>query len=214
MNHRRTVAAAVALVALGLAGCAGGSSTSSGAPGAGTSPAPTVQPSDPSSPTPSASASTDGDVGKAAGACSLIDQATAEQLLGGTVKTGLGAKDLGKGNYATKLDGCTYIGSIGSLGYDVAAFTKLDPDKMLAMAQAKMKSAMNQGGPNKPKEFDTGLQKTFAFTMTAGSAGVDSQVSSSSGEWFVTVAVTNKAGDRAASQAAAISAMQTLLAGL
>jgi hypothetical protein len=211
MNHRSIAAATVVLAALGLAGCSSGSgSTSAGA--------------DSSAPLPSGSTASTSAVASASvvatkgsstpagatGYCRLIDQGKAEGILGETLKPGLHSAGSGSGGGITKVDGCTYLGTKGSLGYAVVTVKGMPAAQMLAAESAKLQAESKKPG-SPAKTFDTGLPQSVGFILTLPT-GVDAQVTAASGDWFVTVAVTRKDGNKAASQAAAISATKTLLA--
>ena len=217
MNHRHSAAAAITLLALGLAGCAGGSGSGSGSTGTGTDPSPSsaAQTSGSPSTTPAASESSGPSAGGttviAAGGCSLIDQAKAEELMGTKLKKGIdsgGSGEIEKG--FTKLDGCFYDGSDRALGYTVIAVKNDLAPKMLKAAEAKLRVETKRPG-SPAKEFDTGLADSFGFVLTLPK-GFDSQITTVAGEWFITVAATDKTGDKAASQTAAVAAMQVLTA--
>ena len=218
--NRTTVSTALVsvLAALALAGCASGTSsggsTSSGssAPSAST-PASSSTPSSapvsasPQGSTPEATTKATG------GGCSLIDESTAVQILGSPV-TATAAGDVGtttdSDGTTTKLDGCLYKGTTGSIGYDVVKFDGMDSATMFAMAKAQAGAQLKAG---KAKAFTSSIPDALAYTITLP-LGTDSIVTTVKGDWMVTVSVSVKSQDAADSAGKVDTAAQALLGSI
>lgn len=212
----RTSLVVPALAALALAGCAsgsssGGSSTAASSPSSATS-APSQASSPASSPAPSSPQSTPEATTKAAagGACTLIDESTAVSIVGSPVKS-TPAQDVGTttqdGDTATKLDGCLYKGSTGSIGYDVVKFQGADSTLMFTEAKARAKAQLGSGVA---KQFTSSIPDALAYTITLP-LGTDSIISTVKSGWFVTVSVSVRSKDPADSAGKVDAAAQALL---
>ena len=209
MNSRTTVASAALLSVLALGGCAssgGSSGTGTTTPSGSSTPTPAVsvsaQQTTPS-PSPSLQPAAAGE------GCSLIDQATAAQVLGADPGPGKGSGGLGENDGLNKVDGCTYVAGGSHLGYDVLVIKGVPATALLAHAKSKLKSA----GGSDVKEFSPGLQDSVGYTFRVGS-GVDSEIAVIVDDNWVTVAVSRKDGDAAKSKAAATAAAQAIVASL
>lgn len=198
---------------VGLAACSSGGQTTTAAAAPATSAAATSAPATAAPPatTPPATTSSapvaTGPAG-AAGRCSMIDQPTAAAILGFSTQPGLSSSAGSSDATMKKIDGCMYQNlTSGSLGYDVAQVDAQLGQAMVGAAKARMSAA---GAA--VTAFDAGIASAIAFTMRLPK-GVDSQITAQSGDLFISVASTRKDGDVAKSRAAAIAAMQHLIAG-
>ena len=205
MNRRSIATTAAVTVVLGLAGC----SASGGSGSTTVTPSLSAIVASPT-PTPSSTPSPTAVVVAAGGACSLIDQSTATQVLGADPGPGKGAGGLGENGGITKVDGCTYVAGGSHLGYDVLIIKGVPPTAMLSRAKSKLKAEAAAGGA---KEFSTGLADSVGFTFKVGT-GVNSEIAVISGDNWVTVAVSRKDGDAAKTKTAVTAAAQAILASL
>ena len=216
----RTALVVPVLATLALAGCASGSSSGGTTP-SGTKPASSAASSPststpPSSTTASASpqSSTPEATTKAAsGPCSLIDESTAVSILGSPVKA-TPAQDIGTttqdGDTATKLDGCLYKGTTGSIGYDVVKFQGADSALMFNAAKARAKAQLGSGSA---KAFTSAVPNALAYTITLP-LGTDSILSTVKDGWFITVSVSVKSKNPADSAGKVDAAAKALLGGI
>ena len=211
MLARSTVVVITALtVCVGLTACSSGSASSSAPAASGrtdsatpTASASTASPSTASSSAPSP-VSTTSVAAVASGRCSMIDQATAEGILGFSTKPGLSAAVGGTASMK-KLDGCVYESlASGSLGYDVVQVTADIGAAMLGATKARLAASGAAVSP-----FDPGIANSTGFTQKLPH-GVDSQIWLLVGDRLISVASTRKDGDVAKSRASAIAAAQKL----
>jgi hypothetical protein len=210
-----TVITAIALC-LGLAACSSGSASSSVAAavaGGTDSATPTAASStaEPTTASPSAPSpgSTTSLAAVASGGCSMIDQTTAEGILGFSTKPGLSAAVGGSdgSDGMKKLDGCVYESlASGSLGYDVAQVSAQIGAAMLGATKARLAAGGASVSP-----FDPGIANSTGFTQTLPH-GVDSQIWLLVGDRLISVASTRKDGDVTKSRAAAIATAEKLAA--
>ncbi len=220
LNRSTTVPALVlaAGAALLLSACgssAGGGTTTAAAAASSTSPssaAPTSAPPTSEPPSSSPPASPEPAAGKA---CSLVDEAAASQILDAPITDTSPAQDVGTstddGAASTKLDGCLYTSSKGSLGYDVVKFEGVDSQKLFEMAKLKAAGQLKSG---KAVKYDSQGADALAYTLELP-LGRTSIVSFASNGWFVTVSAGIKGGGAGpASQAAADAAAQRIADGL
>ncbi len=218
MIDRPTVTVVTALVlCLGLSACSSGSASSSVAAATATTTgaSPSVATATSGSATPTSSspspvsaspASTSPGTATARGACSSIDQPTAEAILGFSTKPGL-ASPLVNTAQMKKLDGCVYENlASGSLGYSVVQVDAGIGAAMVGAAKARMAGAGAQ-----VSTFDAGMPNSISFTQKLP-LGVDSQITVLVGDRLISVASTRKDGDVAKSRASAIAAAQKLAA--
>jgi hypothetical protein len=134
----------------------------------------------------------------------MIDQPTAEGILGFTTKPGLSSPTVSTAQM-TKLDGCMYQNPVsGSLGYSVVRVDAGIGAAMVAAAKARMSGAGAQ-----VSTFDAGMPNSIGFTQKLP-LGVDSQITVLVGDRLVSVASTRKDSDVAKSRAAAVAAAQKL----
>ena len=136
----------------------------------------------------------------------MIDQPTAEAILGFSTKPGLSAAVGGTASMK-KLDGCVYESlASGSLGYDVVQVSAQIGAAMLGATKARLAA---EGASVSP--FDPGIANSTGFTQKLPH-GVDSQIWLLVGDRLISVASTRKDGDVAKSRAAAVAAAQKLAA--
>jgi len=206
VTRRRSISTCTACMltaALSLAACSAAGSTASSAvhvtaSAGSTSPSPSLSPS---------TTVTSGSTARAAGACSTIDHATAESILGFTTKPGLSASAGASVAGMQKLDGCSYINEAsGSLGYTVVKVSPQIGQGMIGAIKARM-----AGAGAAVTMFDAGLPSSVSFTQHLP-LGVDSQITVLAGDLLITVASTRKDSNTAKAQAAAKAAAQRLAA--
>ncbi len=211
------IAVVAALTALAVTGCASSASSGASSPTASAA-SPASSPADSASSAPASTpdgSSTPEATTKAAagGACTLIDERTAVQILGSPVKA-TAAGDVGttsdSDGTATKLDGCLYKGTTGSIGYDVVKFDGMDSATMFAMAKAQAGAQLKAG---KAKAFTSSIPDALAYTITLP-LGTDSIVTTVKGDWMVTVSVSVKSQDAADSAGKVDTAAQALLGSI
>jgi hypothetical protein len=192
---------------LGLAACSSGGQSTTAATAPATSAAATSAPATSAPPVTTSSTPVATSPAKAAGRCSMIDQAAAATILGFSTQPGLSSSAASGDATMKKVDGCVYQNlTSGSLGYDV-----VQVDAQLAQAMVGAAKARMAGAGAAVVVFDTGIASSIAFTMHLPK-GVDSQITAQSGDLLLSVSSTRKDGDAAKSQAAAIAAMQHLIA--
>ena len=134
----------------------------------------------------------------------MIDQPTAEAILGFTTKAGLSSPTVSTSKLK-KLDGCVYQNlASGSLGYSVVQVDAGIGAAMVAAAKGRMSGAGAQ-----VSMFDAGMPDSIGFTQKLP-FGVDSQITLLVGDRLIAVASTRKDGDVAKSRASAIAAAQKL----
>ncbi len=92
---------------------------------------------------------------------------------------------------STKLDGCLYTSTAGSLGYDVVKFSQLDSAQMFAMAKAQAGAQLKAG---RAKEFATSMPDALGYTISLP-LGTDSIISTTKSGWLITVSVSAKTQD-------------------
>jgi hypothetical protein len=203
MLARPTVVVITALtVCVGLTACSSGSASSSAAVAAGA----VADSATPSPPDPASTSSVSSSPGTttARGRCSMIDQPTAEGILGFTTKPGLSSPTVSTGQMK-KLDGCAYQNlASGSLGYSVIQVDASIGAAMVAAAKGRMSGAGAQ-----VSMFDAGMPDSIGFTQKLP-FGVDSQITVLVGDRLIAVASTRKDGDVPKSRAAAVAAAQKL----
>lgn len=212
------IAAVAALTALAVSSCATGGSSSPSSPAAAAASSAASSPAGSSSSAPASTpvgSSTPEATTKAAagGACTLIDEGTAVQILGSPVKA-TSAGDVGttsdSDGTTTKLDGCLYKGTTGSIGYDVVKFDGMDSATMFAMAKAQAGAQLKAG---KAKAFTSSIPDALSYTITLP-LGTDSIVTTVKGGWMVTVSVSVKSQDAADSAGKVDAAAQALLGSI
>lgn len=211
----RTALVVPVLATLALAGCASGSSSGGTTP-SGTTPASSAA-SSPSTSTPTSaspqSSTPEATTKAASGPCSLIDESTAVSILGSPVKA-TPAQDIGTttqdGDTATKLDGCLYKGTTGSIGYDVVKFQGADSALMFNAAKARAKAQLGSGSA---KAFTSAVPDALAYTITLP-LGTDSILSTVKDGWFVTVSVSVTSKNPADSAGKVDAAAQALLGSI
>jgi len=218
MNHRHTVTVTTALaLCLGLAACSSGSASSSVAAAAGATDSSTASAaasadassspaSSSSGPASTSPASSSPPATTARGGCSMIDQPTAEAILGFTTKPGLSSPTVSTSKLK-KLDGCVYENlASGSLGYSVVQVDAAIGAAMVTAAKARMSGAGAQ-----VSTFDAGMPDSIGFTQKLP-FGVDSQITVLVGDRLISVASTRKDSNVAKSRASAVAAAQQLAA--
>ncbi|MFN8156194.1 MAG: hypothetical protein U0R68_02145 [Candidatus Nanopelagicales bacterium] len=211
----RTALVVPVLATLALAGCASGSSSGGTTP-SGTTPA-SSSVSAPSTSTPTSaspqSSTPEATTKSTSGPCSLIDESTAVSILGSPVKA-TPAQDIGTttqdGDTATKLDGCLYKGTTGSIGYDVVKFQGADSALMFNAAKARAKAQLGSGSA---KAFTSAVPNALAYTITLP-LGTDSILSTVKDGWFITVSVSVKSKNPADSAGKVDAAAKALLGGI
>ncbi|MFN8148399.1 MAG: hypothetical protein U0R76_13170 [Candidatus Nanopelagicales bacterium] len=211
------VLAAIALSMLALSGCASGGSSGGSTPAGPASTAassPSTASSAPaSSPASSGGSTPDATTKAAGGACTLIDESTAVAILGSPVKA-TAAQDIGTTSgddgSATKLDGCLYKGTTGSIGYDVVKFDGVDSATLFAAAKGRASAELKSG---KAKEFATSVPDALGYTLTLP-LGTDSILTTVKSGWMVTVSVSVKSPDPADSAGKVNAAAQALLGSI
>lgn len=193
------------LAAVSLTGCSSGSGTTSSpasAAGGGAPSAPAAA-GGASVSAPAPAPATPPSAGAAGGpvtACSMIDLAAATALLGGTPKQLSSAVPVDAG--ATKIDGCSYSSSEGTLGYDVNQFAT---NTSLYITTAK--SRMSQMGS--VKTFDVGLgDDSLGYLISAG-AKTAARLEISKGNLLI--AVSSSSSDATKAQSIAMEAAKKLL---
>ena len=192
---------------LGLAACSSGGQSTTAATAPATSAPATSAPATSAPPATTSSAPVATSPAKAAGRCSMIDQAAAATILGFSTQPGLSSSAGSANATIKKIDGCLYQNlTSGSLGYDVAQV-----DAQLAQAMVGAAKARMAGAGSTVVVFDAGIANSVAFTMHLPK-GVDSQITAQSGDLLISVASTRMDGNAAKSQAASIAAMQHLIA--
>jgi hypothetical protein len=134
----------------------------------------------------------------------MIDQPTAEAILGFTTNAGLSSPTVSTSK-PKKLDGCVYQNlASGSLGYSVVQVDAGIGAAMVAAAKDGMSGAGAQ-----VSTFDAGMPDSIGFTQKLP-FGVDSQITVLVGDRLISVASTRKDGDVAKSRSAAVAAAQKL----
>jgi len=136
----------------------------------------------------------------------MIDQPTAEAILGFTTKPGLSSPTVSTSKLK-KLDGCVYENlASGSLGYSVVQVDAGIGAAMVTAAKARMSGAGAQ-----VSTFDAGMPDSIGFTQKLP-FGVDSQITVLVGDRLISVASTRKDSNVAKSRASAVAAAQQLAA--